>query len=155
MILRAKTYVEYALSTGMMAVMVVGALPPLRTTLVTVFSKIVTIIETKSTDTELAGLSGSDTAGQQQRECRLHAPARSKPNRTGSAPAANNTGVLNMLNRIRNANFWKDCQGQDLVEYALMAGMVAVAAVAAMPALTSTMQNVFTKIGSIIDAHVQ
>jgi pilus assembly protein Flp/PilA len=60
-----------------------------------------------------------------------------------------------MINRIRNANFWQDCQGQDLVEYALMAGMVAVAAVAAMPALSSTVNNVFTKIGSIIEAHVQ
>jgi len=46
--------------------------------------------------------------------------------------------------------FWQDTQGQDLVEYALAAGMVAVAAVAAMPSLTTTMDNVFTKIGSII-----
>jgi len=45
---------------------------------------------------------------------------------------------------------WQDTQGQDLVEYALAAGMVAVAAVAAMPSLTTTMDNVFTKIGSII-----
>jgi pilus assembly protein Flp/PilA len=47
--------------------------------------------------------------------------------------------------------FWKDTQGQDLVEYALAAGMVAVAAVAAMPALSTTVSNVFTKIGSIIN----
>ena len=46
---------------------------------------------------------------------------------------------------------WRDTRGQDLVEYALAAGMVAVAAVAAMPALTSTMSNVFTKIGGIIE----
>ena len=48
--------------------------------------------------------------------------------------------------------FWDDTQGQDLVEYALMAGMVAVAAVAAMPQLSSTVGNVFTKIGSMIAA---
>jgi pilus assembly protein Flp/PilA len=60
-----------------------------------------------------------------------------------------------MINRIRNADFWKDCQGQDLVEYALMAGMVAVAAVAAMPALTKTMSTVFSKIGTIIETNVQ
>ena len=59
-----------------------------------------------------------------------------------------------MINRIRNANFWNDCQGQDLVEYALMAGMVAVAAVAAMPALTKTMSTVFSKIGTIIETNV-
>jgi pilus assembly protein Flp/PilA len=50
--------------------------------------------------------------------------------------------------------FWKDTQGQDLVEYALAAGMVAVAAVAAMPALSTTVSNVFTKIGSIINNSV-
>jgi pilus assembly protein Flp/PilA len=50
--------------------------------------------------------------------------------------------------------FWKDNQGQDLVEYALAAGMVAVAAVAAMPALSTTVNNVFTKIGSIISSAV-
>ena len=46
--------------------------------------------------------------------------------------------------------FWNDTSGQDLVEYALAAGMVAVAAVAAMPTLTSVVGNVFTRIGSII-----
>ena len=59
-----------------------------------------------------------------------------------------------MIQRILKTDFWKDTQGQDLVEYALMAGMVAVAAVAAMPALSATVNNVFTKIGSIIEAHV-
>jgi len=59
-----------------------------------------------------------------------------------------------MIKRILKARFWQDCQGQDLVEYALMAGMVAVAAVAAMPALSTTVNNVFTKIGSIITANV-
>ena len=45
---------------------------------------------------------------------------------------------------------WHDTTGQDLVEYALAAGMVALAAVAAMPGLSSTVNNVFNKIGSII-----
>ena len=49
---------------------------------------------------------------------------------------------------------WEDSQGQDLVEYALAAGMVAVAAVAAMPALSTTVSNVFTRIGSIIQSTV-
>ena len=54
----------------------------------------------------------------------------------------------------RITNFWKDTQGQDLVEYALAAGMVAVAAVAAMPQLSGTVNNVFSKIASIIDKSV-
>ena len=59
-----------------------------------------------------------------------------------------------MIQRILKADFWQETEGQDLVEYALMAGMVAVAAVAAMPALSSTVNNVFSKIGSIITANV-
>jgi pilus assembly protein Flp/PilA len=54
----------------------------------------------------------------------------------------------------RISRFWKDPRGQDLVEYALAAGMVAIAAVAAMPALSTTINNVFSKIGSIIAASV-
>jgi pilus assembly protein Flp/PilA len=49
---------------------------------------------------------------------------------------------------------WQDTQGQDLVEYALAAGMVAVAAVACMPSLSSVVSNVFTKIGTIINSSV-
>ena len=52
-------------------------------------------------------------------------------------------------------NFWKETQGQDLVEYALAAGMVAVAAVAAMPQLSATVNTVFSKIASIIDNTVK
>ena len=51
-------------------------------------------------------------------------------------------------------HFWCDTRGQDLVEYALAAGLVAVAAVACMPGLSGTVNNVFTKIGAIINASV-
>ena len=50
--------------------------------------------------------------------------------------------------------FWQDTQGQDLVEYALAAGLVAVAAVAAMPSLSGVVSNVFAKIGTIISSSV-
>jgi len=50
--------------------------------------------------------------------------------------------------------FWRDTEGQDLVEYALAAGLVAVAAVAAMPTLSTTVNTVFTKIASIISNNV-
>lgn len=61
---------------------------------------------------------------------------------------------MKSLNNRRIFKVWRDCRGQDLVEYALAAGMVAVAAVAAMPGLTTTVNNVFSKIGSIITANV-
>lgn len=48
---------------------------------------------------------------------------------------------------------WKDRQGQDLIEYALMAGFVAVAAGAIMPGVASSINVVFSKVNSImIDA---
>ena len=41
-----------------------------------------------------------------------------------------------------------------LGEYALAAGLVAVAAVACMPTLSTTVSTVFTKIASIINTNV-
>ncbi|HLI85656.1 MAG TPA: hypothetical protein VKV17_17205 [Bryobacteraceae bacterium] len=49
---------------------------------------------------------------------------------------------------------WKETKGQDLVEYALAAGMVALAAVATMPQLTAVIDNVFDSIGSLINSAV-
>jgi len=50
--------------------------------------------------------------------------------------------------------FWRDSDGQDLVEYALAAGLVAVAAVAVMPQLTNVVSNVFSKIGSMVTSTI-
>ena len=47
-------------------------------------------------------------------------------------------------------DLWQDTQGQDLVEYALMVGMVAVAAVAAMPGLSTSVSTVFSKVSSTL-----
>ena len=52
------------------------------------------------------------------------------------------------------SRFWKETRAQDLVEYAMAAGMVALAAVAAMPQLSSTINNVFSKIGSLVNSAV-
>jgi Flp pilus assembly pilin Flp len=45
---------------------------------------------------------------------------------------------------------WKDRKGQDLIEYALMAGFVAVAAGAIMPGVASSINIVFSKVNSIM-----
>jgi len=44
----------------------------------------------------------------------------------------------------------KDKRGQDLIEYALMAGFVAVAAGALMPSVASSISTVFAKISSVL-----
>ena len=45
---------------------------------------------------------------------------------------------------------WKDTRGQDLIEYALMAGFVAVAAGAIMPGVADSINTVFSKVNSIM-----
>ena len=62
-------------------------------------------------------------------------------------------GEKEMLNLIRFAvacRIWKDRKGQDLIEYALMAGFVAVAAGAIMPGVASSINVVFSKVNSVM-----
>ncbi len=47
---------------------------------------------------------------------------------------------------------WKDKRGQDLIEYALMAGFVAVAAGAVMPQVASSISTIFSKVNSLMSA---
>jgi pilus assembly protein Flp/PilA len=47
---------------------------------------------------------------------------------------------------------WNNTLGQDLLEYALAAGLVAIVAVAAMPTLSTVVGTLFTKIGSILNS---
>ena len=44
----------------------------------------------------------------------------------------------------------KDTCGQDLIEYALMAGFVAVAAGAVMPGVASSISTIFSNVGSVL-----
>ena len=46
----------------------------------------------------------------------------------------------------------KDDRGQDLIEYALMAGFVAVAAGAIMPGVSSNISEIFSKVSSVMTA---
>ncbi len=48
--------------------------------------------------------------------------------------------------------FWKETEGQDLIEYALMAGFVALAAAALMPSVTQSISTIFSKIESLLGA---
>jgi Flp pilus assembly pilin Flp len=44
----------------------------------------------------------------------------------------------------------KDTRGQDLIEYALMAGFVAVAAGAVMPGVATSISTIFSKVASVL-----
>jgi pilus assembly protein Flp/PilA len=45
---------------------------------------------------------------------------------------------------------WRDRRGQDLIEYALMAGFVAVAAGAIMPGVSSSISTIFSQVTSVM-----
>jgi len=57
-----------------------------------------------------------------------------------------------MLERLQllviRAQIWRDEHGQDLIEYALMAGFVAVSAGAVMPGIATSISRIFSKVAS-------
>ena len=53
-----------------------------------------------------------------------------------------------MKNFLLKLKVIKDTRGQDLIEYALMAGFVAVAAGAIMPGVASSISQIFSKVAS-------
>ena len=57
------------------------------------------------------------------------------------------TRIMNLALKLK---VWKDTRGQDLIEYALMAGFVAVAAGAIMPGVATSISTIFSKISSVM-----
>jgi len=55
-----------------------------------------------------------------------------------------------MKNLVLRLKIWKDTRGQDLIEYALIAGFVAVAAGAIMPDIGASISTIFSKVSSVI-----
>jgi pilus assembly protein Flp/PilA len=49
---------------------------------------------------------------------------------------------------------WKDERGQDLIEYALMAGFIAVAAGALVPEIAAKIKSIFQKVDSTLGTSV-
>jgi pilus assembly protein Flp/PilA len=49
-------------------------------------------------------------------------------------------------------SLWQDSRGQDLIEYALMAGIIAVAAGAVIPGVSPGISSVFSKVASVMTA---
>ena len=60
--------------------------------------------------------------------------------------------MKSICNLIWKLRIWTDNHGQDLIEYALMTGFVAVAAGAIMPGVASSISKIFSKISSVMSA---
>jgi pilus assembly protein Flp/PilA len=56
--------------------------------------------------------------------------------------------MIRIKNLLWSIAVLKDTKGQDLIEYALMAGFVAVAAGAIMPSVSTDISQIFSKISS-------
>ena len=54
------------------------------------------------------------------------------------------------LSVICRLDIWRNDHGQDLIEYALMAGFVAVAAGTIMPGVSSSVSRIFSKVASVM-----
>jgi pilus assembly protein Flp/PilA len=54
---------------------------------------------------------------------------------------------MNSLSRLK---LCRDTRGQDLIEYALMAGFVAVAAGAIMPNIATSISTIFSSVASVM-----
>lgn len=50
------------------------------------------------------------------------------------------------------ARLRRDCAGQDLIEYALMAGFVAVSAGALLPNVATSVSTIFSNVASVVAA---
>ncbi len=57
-----------------------------------------------------------------------------------------------MKNLLLKLRALKDTRGQDLIEYALMAGFVAVAAGAIMPGVATSISQIFSKVASVLSS---
>ena len=59
-----------------------------------------------------------------------------------------------MKNLILKLRCLKNTHGQDLIEYALMAGFVAVAAGAVMPNIADSISAIFSKVSSALNVAI-
>jgi Flp pilus assembly pilin Flp len=64
----------------------------------------------------------------------------------GGTPVPENSSWVSVAK-----GFCRDERGQDLVEYSLMAGFVAVAGGAAFPPIAASAHSIFSKVMSVLD----
>ena len=60
--------------------------------------------------------------------------------------------MRHLFQQLIEWSIWKRRSGQDLIEYALMAGFVAVAAGAIMPGVATSISRIFSKVVSVLSS---
>jgi pilus assembly protein Flp/PilA len=61
---------------------------------------------------------------------------------------------MNQILRRALRNLHKEEAGQDLIEYALVVALIALAATAGMSGLATQINTVFSKLGSILNSYI-
>lgn len=56
---------------------------------------------------------------------------------------------MRVIERLHRLKIWRDTQGQDMVEYALLSGFIAVAAGASIPPIAEDVSIIFSKVTSL------
>jgi Flp pilus assembly pilin Flp len=56
--------------------------------------------------------------------------------------------------KILQLTIWKDQRGQDMVEYALLAGFITIAAGALFPPVDQSISTIFSRVSSLLTASV-
>jgi len=58
-----------------------------------------------------------------------------------------------LLNLYVKGQFFREDKGQDLIEYALLAGLIALAATAGMSTVAGDINNAFSSIGGLVTSY--
>ncbi len=56
--------------------------------------------------------------------------------------------------KILQLTIWKDQRGQDMVEYALLAGFITIAAGALFPPVDQSISTIFSRVNSLLTSSV-
>lgn len=57
-----------------------------------------------------------------------------------------------LVSLVWSLRIWSDTKGQDLVEYALIAGFIATGVGAVMPNVAGSISTIFSQVGSVLNA---
>ncbi len=56
---------------------------------------------------------------------------------------------MKLIDQLHRLKLWRDTHGQDMVEYALLSGFIAVAAGASIPPIAEDVSIIFSKVTSL------
>jgi pilus assembly protein Flp/PilA len=94
-----------------------------------------------------SAISGEQSLRAQEGYSDRRRPSNAGSSRTHQPFNVSGDVMKNLFNR-----FVREEEGQDLIEYSLLAALIAVACIAAMKALAVDINQIFSKIGASLDA---